>query len=157
MLSRAYILPDPVCAQPVWSFHASLHLHFHLTQSLLLYILALQKSIVQPKGPLFLHGCGLQPSFTWIERYEDERIGCTETIAVGERFLAASWTCPCNALQRMGMEPLEGGAGQQIICEYLLAFGSVCLPSERLCESLTDGPISAARGQHRYGLSLLQM
>lgn len=48
------------------------------------------------------------------------------------------------------MEPLKGGAGQQIICEYLLAFGSVCLPSERLSESLNDGPISAARGQHRY-------
>lgn len=33
-----------------------------------------------------LPSTGLQPSLTWIERYEDERIGCAETIAVGERF-----------------------------------------------------------------------
>lgn len=135
MLSRAYILPWSVCAR---SFHTSLHLHFHLTRSLLYCIFLLYRNrLCSQKGPPcspFLHSSSLQPSFTWIERYEDERIGCTETIAVGERFLALSWTCPCNALQRMGMEPLKGGAGQQIICEYLLAFGSGWLPSERLCE-----------------------
>lgn len=47
---------------------------------------ALQKSIAQPKASPFLQSAGLQPSLTWIERYEDERIGCTETIAEGERF-----------------------------------------------------------------------
>lgn len=47
-----------------------------------------RKSIAQPKASPFLQSTGLQPSLTWIERYEDERIGCIETIAVGERFLA---------------------------------------------------------------------
>lgn len=47
---------------------------------------ALQKSIAEPKASPFQQSTGLQPSLTWIERYEDERIGCTETIAVGERF-----------------------------------------------------------------------
>lgn len=110
-------------AEAAWSFQSSLHLHFHLTRSLILYILLYRNRLhSQRPPPFFLQSTGLQPSLTWIERYEDERIGCTETIAVGERFLARGWTCPRNALQGMGMELLWGGARQQVMREYLLAF-----------------------------------
>lgn len=47
---------------------------------------ALQKSIAQLKVSPFLQGAGLHPSLTWIERCEDERIGCTQTIAARRAF-----------------------------------------------------------------------
>lgn len=122
-------------AGAAWSFQSSAHLHFHLTRSLVLYSLPLQKSIAEPKASPFLQSTGLQPSLTWIERYEDERIGCTETIAVGERFLVRGWPCSRNALQSIGMEPLWGGAIWQITCECLLAFLVTAACSPRGCMS----------------------
>lgn len=98
--------PWSMYTEATWSFQSEIHLHFHLTWRLILYRLPVQKSIAQPKAsPLlsflsfFLQSTGLQSCLTWIERYGDERIGCTETIAVGERFLAWGWTCSRNALQ----------------------------------------------------------
>lgn len=89
MLSSAYILPDPCTPGPPDRFRPWPIYIFHLTRSLIQYGLPLQKSIAQPKASAFPQSTGLQPSLTWIERYGDERIGCAETIAVGERFLAA--------------------------------------------------------------------
>lgn len=85
MLSCAYMFPDLPTLRLPDRFGArtiyilTRHGHSYFSP-------ALQKSILEPKASAFLQSSGLQPSLTWIERYGDERIGCTETIAVRERF-----------------------------------------------------------------------
>lgn len=61
-----------------------------------------------------LQNTGLQPSLTWIERYEDERIGCTETvswegvgggISAGRGLNMFTFSAFCRG---MAMAPLRG-------------------------------------------------
>lgn len=128
--------------EATWSFQSEIHLHFHLTWRLILYRLPVQKSIAQPKAsPLlsflsffFLQSTGLQSCLTWIERYGDERIGCTETIAVGERFLAWGWTCSRNALQDRYRASLGRGEVANNIWVSISFLSNCCFPSEGLYE-----------------------
>lgn len=82
----------------------------------------------------FFKSTGLQSSLTWIERYGDERIGCTETIAVGERFLAWGWTCSRNALQNRYRASLGRGKVANNIWVSISFLGNCCFPSEGLYE-----------------------
>lgn len=128
--------PWSMYTEAAWSFQSKIHLHFHLTWRLILYRLPVQKSIAQPKASpfFFSQSTGLQSSLTWIERYGDERIGCTETIAVGERFLAWGWTCSRNALQARYRASLGRGEVANNIWVAISFLGNCCFPSEGLYE-----------------------
>lgn len=128
-----------MCTEAAWSFQSEIHLHFHLTWRLILYRLLVQKSIAQSKASpfflsFFIQSTGLQWSLTWIERYGDERIGCTETIAVGERFLAWGWTCSCNALQDRYRASLGRGEVANNIWVSISFLSTCCFPSQGLYE-----------------------
>lgn len=101
MLSAAHILADP--SRPIVSGLGPFTF-FHLTRSLVLYGLDLtRKSIAQPKAcaPLPINAPPLPTSnphrvavfsqaLPGLRDTGDERIGCAETIAVGETFFSGA-------------------------------------------------------------------
>lgn len=99
MLSAAHILADP--SRPIVSGLGPFTF-FHLTRSLVLYGLDLtRKSIAQPKAcaphpitappPHFQSRVAVfSQALPGLRDTGDERIGCAETIAVGERFFSGT-------------------------------------------------------------------
>lgn len=129
MLSCAYIFPDPCTLRPPDRFRARF-----------IYIFTWHGGSYcidcrdRNRFFFFLQSTGLQSSLTWIERYGDERIGCTETIAEGERFLAWGWTCSPNALQDRYRASLGRGEVANNIWVSISFLSNRCFPSEGLYE-----------------------
>lgn len=145
MLSCAYILPDPCTLRLPDRFRAwSIYIFSRHGHSYCIFCCA--EIDFRAKGLCFSteHWSPAKPYLDWeIGGWRD----CVHWDHSREgEILALGWTCSRNALQKMSMEPLWGGARQQIMCEYLLAFGNSCMLSKRQCKLSMTNPSVEHKG-----------
>lgn len=145
MLSRAYILPDPCTLRLPDRFWArSIYIFTRHGHSYCIFCFTEIDCTAKGLSYSTQHWSPAKPYLDW------EIWGWKDWVhwdhSRGGEILARGWTCSRNALQKMGMEPLWGGARQQIMCEYLLAFGNCCLASERLYEPSMTNPSVEHKG-----------